>query len=286
MDIAVRLLNGLLMIAMPIALGIYLVRRTGQSWRLFLAGGVLFVGSQVLHIPFNLVVLNPILEQLGFGEGVLGSGLLIGALLLGLSAGLFEELTRWLGLRFWLKGARSWNSALMYGAGWGGAEAILLGLAVLWFLVQALMFRQGTLQSLIPAEQLEIVEAQFAAYWETPLFLNLIGAVERAFALAVQVSLSVMVMRAVTRHKLLWLLAAITWHTLVNAVAVVAVTQVGAVATEAFIGVMAAISLVVIFWLKEEELPQDERPGAPLAEFKPAPVKVTEEKLEDSRYSS
>ncbi|MFQ5921279.1 MAG: hypothetical protein ACE5M4_00405 [Anaerolineales bacterium] len=63
MDIAVRLLNGLLMIAIPIALGIYLVRRTGQCWRLFLVGGALFIGSQVLHIPFNLVVPNPILEQ-------------------------------------------------------------------------------------------------------------------------------------------------------------------------------------------------------------------------------
>ena len=45
MDIAVRMLNGLLMIAMPIALGIYLARRTGQRWKLFLVGAVLFVGG-------------------------------------------------------------------------------------------------------------------------------------------------------------------------------------------------------------------------------------------------
>jgi uncharacterized membrane protein YhfC len=286
MDILVRLLNGLLMVAMPIALGVYLVRRTGQRWKLFLVGVVLFVASQVLHIPFNLVVLNPILEQLGFAEGVFGAELLIGALLLGLSAGLFEELARWLGLRFWLKDARSWNSALMYGAGWGGAEAILLGLLVLWALVQALLFQQGLLQSLIPPEQLDVVEAQFAAYWETPLFLSLLGAVERALALVLQVSLSVMVMRAVTQRRLLWLLAAIAWHTLFNAVAVVAVTQVGALATEAIIAVMAAISLAVIFQLKAEEPPQEEKPGAQRAEFEPTPVKVSDEKLEDSRYSS
>ncbi len=286
MDVAVRLLNGLLMVAMPIALGVYLVRRTGKRWRLFFVGAVLFIGSQVLHIPFNLVVLNPILEQLGFAEGVLGAELLIGALLLGLSAGLFEELTRWLGLRFWLKDARSWNSALMYGAGWGGAEAILLGLVVLWALVQALLFRQGLLQSLIPPEQLDVVEAQFAAYWETPLFLSLLGAVERALALVLQVSLSVMVMRAFTHNNRLWLVAAIAWHALVDAVAVVAITQVGAVATEAVIAVMAAISLAVIFRLKEEEPSQEEKPGAPRAEFEPTPVKITDEKLEDSRYSS
>ncbi len=281
-DAAVRLLNGLLMVAMPFALGVYLVRRTGQRWRLILAGGALFIGSQVLRIPFNLVVLTPILEQLGFAERLPGAGLLIGALLLGLSAGLFEELTRWLGLRFWLKDARSWSSALLYGAGWGGAEAILLGLAVLWFLAQALMFRQGTLQGLIPAEQLELVEARFAAYWETPLFLNLLGAVERAFALVLQVSLSVMVMRAFTHNNLLWLMAAIAWHALVDAAAVVAVAQVGAVATEAIIAVMATISLAVIFRLREEEPPQPEKQASPTAAFEPAPVKVTEEKLEES----
>ena len=38
MDVAVRPLNGLLIVAMPIVLGIYLVRRTGQRSRLLLAG--------------------------------------------------------------------------------------------------------------------------------------------------------------------------------------------------------------------------------------------------------
>ena len=151
MEVAVRLLNGMLMIAMAIALGIYLARRTGQRWKLFLVGAVLFVASQVLHIPFNLMVLNPILERLGFGDGGFGVGLVVGALLLGLSAGLFEEVTRWLGLRHWIKDARSWNSALMYGAGWGGIEAILLGLVVLWALTQAILYQQGILQGLHPA---------------------------------------------------------------------------------------------------------------------------------------
>lgn len=286
MDTAARLLNGLLMIAMPIALGIFLARRVDQRWRLFLVGAVLFIASQVLHVPFNLIVLNPVLEQLGFGEGIFGVGLIIGGLLLGLSAGLFEQVTRWLGLRFWLKDARSWSSALMYGAGWGGAEAIVLGIVVLWFLVQALLFRQGLLQSLLPLDQLELVEAQFTAYWETPLFLDLLGALERAFALILQVSLSVMVMRAFTHSNRLWLVAAIAWHALFDAVAVVAISQVDAVATEAIVAVMAAISLAAIFLLREEEMTQAEAPASPSAEFEAVPVTVTEEKLEDSRYSS
>ncbi len=175
----------------------------------------------------------------------------------------------------------------MYGAGWGGVEAFLLGLGVLWFLVQALLFRQGTLQSLIPAEQMELVEAQFSAYWETPLLVNLLGAAERAFALMIHLSLSVMVMRVFTQNNRLWLLAAIAWHALVDAVAVIAISQIGAVGTEALVGVMAAISLVIISYLREDEPDREDTPP-PLQEtdYDPAPVRVTDDKLDDSRYAS
>ncbi len=286
MDIAVRLLNGLLMIAMPIVLGIYLARRMGQRWKLFLVGAALFVASQVLHIPFNLIVLNPILEQIGFGQAGFGAALLLGALLLGLSAGLFEEITRWLGLRYWIKEARSWSSSLMYGAGWGGMEAILVGLAVMWGLSQALLWEQGLLQSLIPADQLALVDEQFAAYWDTPLLLNLLGAAERSFALMLHLSLSVMVMRVFTHNNRLWLVAAIAWHALVDAIAVVAITQISVVATEAIVAVLGGISLAIIFLLKESDPVPAEKLRAPTTEFEPKPVQVTEEKLDGSRYSS
>ncbi len=286
MDIAVRMLNGMLMIAMPIALGIFLARQIGQRRKLFLVGAVLFVASQVLHIPFNLIVLNPILEQIGFGQGGFGAALLLGALLLGLSAGLFEEITRWLGLRYWIKEARSWSSSLMYGAGWGGMEAILVGLAVLWGLTQALLWEQGLLQSLIPADQLALVDEQFAAYWDTPLFFNLLGAAERSFALMLHLSLSVMVMRVFTHSNRLWLVAAIAWHALVDAVAVVAITQISVVATEAIVAVMGGISLAIIFYLKESDPAPAEKVKATTPQFVPRPVQVTAEKLDDSRYSS
>ena len=54
-----HLLNGLLMVGMPIGLGFFLARRvvtgtTGQSgWRLWWIGAAGFVISQIGHIPFN-----------------------------------------------------------------------------------------------------------------------------------------------------------------------------------------------------------------------------------------
>jgi len=49
---------------------------------------------------------------------------------------------------------------------------------------------------------------------------------------------------------------------------------------------MAGISLTVIFLLKDEEPSRSEEQASPIAAFGAARVKVTEEELEDSRYSS
>ena len=51
MEIAARGAAALLMIAMPLALGAYLIRRSRSGWALFLVGAVTFIGSQILHIP-------------------------------------------------------------------------------------------------------------------------------------------------------------------------------------------------------------------------------------------
>ncbi len=119
-------LNSLLMLILPLLLGIWLARRYKVGWKLFILGAAGFVVSQIFHIPFNQFVLSP------FVTGILDQGQTIGrvllaALLLGLSAGVFEEVTRYLFYRR-MKDTRQWDQGLMFGAGWGGVEAIILGL--------------------------------------------------------------------------------------------------------------------------------------------------------------
>ncbi len=123
-------LNGLLMVAMPIGLGLYLTRKLSLSWRLFWIGGTVFILSQVGHIPFNIVI------SLLFQRGVLPAPTLewrlpFNAIFLGLSAGLFEEGARYLMYRYWTKEARWWGQGVLLGAGHGGAEAIILGVLVI-----------------------------------------------------------------------------------------------------------------------------------------------------------
>ena len=60
----------------------------------------------------------------------------INLLVLSLTAGLFVETARWLMLRRFAPAARGWRNAVMFGAGHGGIEAILLvGGSTIWGIV-------------------------------------------------------------------------------------------------------------------------------------------------------
>ncbi len=282
-DVLLRLLNGLLMLAMPLALGVYLARRLGQRWGLYLAGAATFIASQVLHLPFNLLLLNPRLE---LGQGELTLGFAASAAMLGLSAGVFEETARYLVLRFWQRTARSWREALMFGAGHGGIEAIIVGAIVLLTLAQMIAYRGVDLSTVVPANQLELAQQQVAEYWAAGPSLALLGALERLFALCLHLSLSVMVMRAFTHDNRWWVAAAIGWHALVDAVAVFSLPLLGPVTTEALIGLSAALSVLLVFRLRWEAPPVD-RPiegMAPVAR-PPERVKASAESIERSQYT-
>jgi uncharacterized membrane protein YhfC len=245
-------LNGILMIALPIVLGIYLSRRYRLGWRLWWIGAGTFVLSQVGHIPFNIAV-----GQL-FNRGFLPVPapeyqLLFNSIFAGLSAGLWEESFRYGAFRWWAKDARSWSKALMMGNGHGGIEAILLGVLVLINYVIMLAAQGMDLSAYIPAGQLPIFEEQVAIYWSIPWFDSILGALERVFALTIQISLSVIVLQVFLRRNLVWLIIAIGWHALVDALSVYLVSTQSVYTVEAAIGVMALISLGVIFLLRSPD---------------------------------
>jgi uncharacterized membrane protein YhfC len=286
MDIAARILNASLMIAMPLALGVYLARRLKADWGLYGVGVLTFVASQVLHIPFNVWALAPAVRSLGLEGARAGWPLVLLALLYGLSAGIFEETFRYLGYRSWAKEARSWRPALMFGAGHGGIEAIILGGLALYALIQALTLRGVDLSAVFPPESVELARLQLEAYWGAPWYAALLGAVERAAALLFHLSAAIMVLRAITRRTPLWLGAAIVWHTLINAVAVFAALNWNIYIAELLITVFGLASLGLIFLLRDPEKPAPQAPPpAEPAAIEIQPLDPTLENLEDSRYT-
>jgi uncharacterized membrane protein YhfC len=286
MEILVRLLNPLIMIALPLALAVFLVQRLGVPWRLFLIGASGFLASQILHIPFNAAILPPI-----FGIFRTGTGALVGtAALLGLSAAMFEECTRYLILRFWLKKERSWNQMIMYGLGHGGFEAMLVGVFALYAFFQAFALRGADLTALIPADQIQSVITNLIFYWDAPWHMVLLGALERGLAICLHLGLTALVWQAVVRGSLLWLGFAIFWHASANAIALIINQTWGSYLAEGFLALIAGISVYFIFALRNrgpEPIPIDfpEQPGAGL----PSKVHETAEELSkrslnDSRY--
>ena len=296
MEIAARGAAALLLIAMPLALGAYLVRHFKTGWRLFLIGAVIFAGSQLLHVPFNIYILTPFMAGLGFGTAD-GPGLALAgaAVLLGLSAGVFEEGARWLAYRFWIRKARTWPEGVVFGSGHGGGEAVITGLIALATLVQLTALRGQDLSAIVPAEQLAAAEAQIETYWALPGWVFFLSAVERASALAVQITLSVIVLQAFLRPRGgLWLLAAIGWHALVDAVAVFVGVSTGVygasvrgtVITELLIAGLAGISLVFLFRLRPAGEADGRSTLAPLPHTGPVTgVELGDDRLASSRFS-
>ncbi len=235
-------LNFLGMILLPIIAAIYLSRRFKLSWKLFLAGGITFIASQILHIPLVLALTSTFQSW----------GIIPYAIVLGLLAGVFEETARYILFKFVRKDSKTWNEAVFIGLGHGGTEAILIGILAALAFVNMWVYRNIDLSTVpsIPAEQLELAKQQVAAYWSTPFYLALLGMAERIFAICLHISLSVMVLYSIVNKKPIWFWLAILWHTIVDASAVYLVQKISVLALEGLIGIFAIISLGIIFWMK------------------------------------
>jgi uncharacterized membrane protein YhfC len=277
-------LSAFLMLAMPILAGWWIHKKRRARWGLFFIGMVTFIGSQVLHIPFNWLVLQR--WQLLPTDTAVLPNLIIIALFLGLSAGVFEEGARYLTYRFWAKDARTWGTGLMLGAGHGGIESMLLGASLGLNAIILGAMSQGMLQNVVPADQLPLVNSQITAMLNAPFALVMMGWLERLFAITAHLAMSLLVMQVFVRRQIGWLALSILWHTLLNFIAVVASSTWNAYVTEALIGVMALLSLGIIFWLRTPEPVEPEiEPLPPAAPILPHDGVFSGDTLEKSKYS-
>ena len=279
-------INGFLMIAMPISLAIFITRKFSLQWRLFWVGAGTFIFSQVLHIPFNAYV-GPLLNQPAFTALPVATQTAISAGFLGLSAGLFEELSRYCMYRWVAKDARSWGKGLLAGIGHGGAEAIILGVLFLYGYIQLIALRTVDLSTVVPAAQLDLARAQVTTFWSTPWYQSMLGAVERLFTIPLHLALSLLVMQAFTRKQFWWVGLAILLHAASDGTAVFASgMQVPVLWIEGIIGLFAVVSVAIIFALRQPE-PNPNLPASQpviVPEFIPQPLEPTDENLDQTRY--
>jgi uncharacterized membrane protein YhfC len=281
-----HLLNGILMVAMPVGLAICLTRYWKMGARLWWIGVATFILSQIVHIPVNIGV-DRLLNQTSIISWDPIAQLLFYAIFLGLSAGIFEEGARYLVLRWWAKDARSWRNGVLFGAGHGGVEAIILGLLVIYAFFQMMILRNNAVAEIVPASQLALVQEQVASYWSTTWYNSLLGALERLFTIPCQIAMAVMVMQVFTRKNILWLLIAIGYHAILDGVAVFGQKYLGSLELEAVVGLFAVTSVAIIIFLRQPEpaevvLPVLISPDLPI----PGSIQETVENLENTRYQA
>ena len=206
-----------LCIIVPVILAILLRRRFRVSWLLFGVGSLTFIGSQVVHLP-----LNNLLSKIGIIPASTDTGWMIAqtAIVLGLTAGICEELARVVGYLV-LKRARKAEDGLMLGIGHGGIEAmIIIGVLSGSAIAQLFYLRGVDLTTLNLAPYLMIHIQNQLDTFNQPAVIALLPLAERLMAMTLHVILSMMVLYAFQQGKRIWVLWAILYHAAVDGIAV------------------------------------------------------------------
>lgn len=244
-------LDGLLTIAIPILVALYIIRKYDLYWRLFWIGAAVFALAQILLAVFNQYVVYPFLNNItqtsAFGSV---NGLVVAALILGLSTALFEELLRLGMFRWWAREARSWVDGFLTGVGHGGAAAIFLGALILYNYINMAMVKNSDLSTLVPVEQLQQAQAQVAAFWSAPWYTTLNDIFQAVFTLAVQIALALVVMQVFVRRQWFWVVIAILAHTLFEMSRIVAQNLLTPLLTDMVIAGFGLAAIAVIIALR------------------------------------
>ncbi|HEU0027723.1 MAG TPA: YhfC family glutamic-type intramembrane protease [Ktedonobacterales bacterium] len=250
-----------LYILVPLALIIIAHSRLKVGWRYAGYGALIFFLFQIItRLPAIQVAQYFLTPRLKSSQAALYAFLFVASL----TAGLFEEVGRYVGYR-WLMGReeKTWAKAVMYGLGHGGLESAVLigGLAAITLVNVYLIV--STNGAIVPAAQRAQAAQQIAGIASQPAWLPLLGVWERVSAITMQVAFSVIVLQVFRRGSLAWLWLAIGLHTLVDFAATV-LAQVlpisgvaRSVAVEGILTVVALGALWLIFALRD-------RPATPV----------------------
>ena len=229
-------------VVIPLILLFYYRKKGAQVSPFFVGCGVFVLFALILESLMH----NLVLKVLPVGEKIMNSTLLY-ALYGGLAAGVFEETGRFLAFRTVLKSKLDNDrNAIMYGAGHGGVEAVLLLSATyVSYIAMGIMMNMGMVDKLTAgltgdmAQQMQTVLSSVAAI--TPLTC-LLAIVERCAAITTHIALSVLVWFAAKKPGKGWLYPlAILFHAVLDGVLVLLAARLPVVAVEGCLVVMVVL---------------------------------------------
>lgn len=211
------LINLLLSMSLPLGLAFLLVFRDKRRVKALLLGIITFLIFQVFtRIPLlQLVLPNQVWYILFTYEHPL-----LYLFLLSLSAGLFEEIGRYLIMKKWLSKG-SFMEVFTFGIGHGGIESILIvGLGVM-------------LSDVSSVDDFSLI----------------MGGVERVFAMCMHVAFTFLVYTQISKRQKYGLVLSILAHTFVNFIAVYLMSLgYGILTVEISLLVMAVIAVIYVMY--------------------------------------
>lgn len=195
--------TGLLSVAIPVICAIIFKSRvkTAPVSALFIGAAAFFVFAFVLEQLLHAVMI-PLVSKSDIAFVIYGA----------LAAGIFEETGRFVAFKTVLKKQNRPESAVMYGIGHGGCEAVMiLGMSALSGIVIAIMVNSVGIDEMIKLasagrpELEETARLQIEAYAGFGLSKMLLSLYERAMTIALHISLSVLVFEGAKTRGRAWL---------------------------------------------------------------------------------
>lgn len=180
----------LVSLVLPILAALAISSRIKHSLRPVILGALTFTFFQLLT---RMPLIQVVLPSIPYYNEFAASNHLIIVIFMGVTAGLFEEFGRFIVMKKFLKNQNDTMSAVAFGIGHGGIEAILIvGINSIFILLYQLPF-------IVPAQM-------FTA------------GIERLLTLMLHIGLSIMVMKSVREHNFKWVFLAFVVHSLVDIV--------------------------------------------------------------------
>ncbi len=231
-------------VILPILLVFIWRKKTGAKLITSLYGAGTFI---VFALILESILHNVILSVMGQDAF---TALPFYAIYGGLAAGTFEELGRYITMRFVMKKNLDKKESIMFGIGHGGIESIiLLGSTSIANLVMAFTINAGQgnqlIEGLTPDMQQQVFD-QVSTLWLIAPPLALVSALERVFAITFHICASYLVYRAVKDKKFSLCLLAVLLHALMDGVTVTLSRTTGSIfISELFIGVYTLVFAVL-----------------------------------------
>jgi len=164
-------------------------------------------------------------------------------------AGIFEETARFISFNILKRKYHGIGTGLAYGIGHGGIESgLIAGLAMINAIVFSIILNSGNIEIItgkLQGEALEQINTQIATLSATSPYLFLVSGIERIFAIAIQLALSIIVFYSVYGKNKLWLYPlAIILHAIADMAP--AATQAGLIKNVLFVEFLVMIAAIVI----------------------------------------